>query len=163
MLVDGDKIVSTERKLLFQSNKVEYVPNEGVYVDNVLTYYENRDVDPDEMQDVIPLVLKDVHDQRNLAELGDSLVAFDPYSGQYEAYDAATLLDTKPKRTAEAAGEAEKQGLTEEQESTFAVGQGLGRNLTDREQEGFALLIFAAFGALGIIIFLYSKSARKKK
>lgn len=99
------------------------------------------------------------------------MVAYDPVTGKYSPYVTETLLGgDAPRKTTDPVPGKTLGGLNGEDaapeeagSSDFEVGHGLGRDLTPREQSGFALLALAAIAAFGILGVIFAREKRRKR
>ena len=136
------------------------------------TYYPDQSAQPPkDLPEAVTLISEELHTKQIMSELGPAMVAYDPVTGQYSPYVTETLLGgDAPRKTTDPVpgktlGGLDEDGAAPEDtgKSDFEVGHGLGRDLTPREQSGFALLALAAIAAFGILGVLFVREKRRKR
>lgn len=143
----------------------------GTYSVAGKTYYLDQSAQsPKDLPEAVTLISEELHTKQLMSELGPAMVAYDPITGQYSPYVTETLLGDAPRKTTDPAPGKTLGSLDEKPEapedtgnSDFEVGHGLGRDLTPREQSGFALLALAAIAAFAILGVLFAREKRRKR
>lgn len=102
-----------------------------------------------------------------LAGTGEYQLAYNGETKQYEVVTTETLLGHTNKVGGGSGNQndldaaLEKLAQENNSPSGLTIGQGIGKNLTQAEERGFTLLIFAGIAVAGILIFLYFRLRKR--
>jgi hypothetical protein len=172
-----------------ESDSTRYVPGEGVYVEDQLSYVysdSNPNVTEGEpsgepsgeagqndtaVSGEAGLDDSTVSKDAELSPLQELLAeskyttAYNPYTGQYEVYETADLLSGKGEgNSANSALEQQTEEMSQrETDDDFTVNHGIGHTLSGEEQQGFLLLGIISLGGVAVLFLLYRKLFRGKR
>ena len=164
--VPGDGLYTTSGELLAEESSLRYVEDKGLYVDGALEYVRDTQMAAPAGSAEIPMISVEAQRERLLETLGEQAVVFDPETGEYTVVDGESLLPAElTRRSLSPEEEVTEPEMIAAGEDTFAIGHGLGRTLTEREQSGFLWLavIGAAGAAVLVMIYLHVRKSRKDK